>query len=142
MSTINPGFGRLLAGAGGVLLLVSLFLPWADNSIGASRNGWELAATSDVLFVIVGVCGIAAAITGGGFGFFRPDVSLNGATDILGVAAAIVLGWLILFDFPSDASRAIGVYVALLGALAIACGAGDFRVTSLFPQMPEGDRPN
>lgn len=142
MSTINPGFGRLLAGAGGVLLLVSLFLPWADNSIGASRNGWELAATSDVLFVIVGVCGIAAAITGGGFGFFRPDVSLNGATDILGVAAAIVLGWLILFDFPSDASRAIGVYVALLGALAIACGAGDFRVTSLFPRMPEGDRPN
>ena len=142
MSTINPGFGRLLAGAGGVLLLVSLFLPWADNSIGASRNGWELAATSDVLFVIVGVCGIAAAITGGRFGFFRPDVSLNGATDILGVAAAIVLGWLILFDFPSDASRAIGVYVALLGALAIACGAGDFRVTSLFPRMPEGDRPN
>ena len=142
MSTINPGFGRLLAGAGGVLLLVSLFLPWADNSLGASRNGWELAATSDVLLVIVGVCGIAAAITGGRFGFFRPDVSLNGATDILGVAAAIVLGWLILFDFPSDASRAIGVYLALLGALAIACGAGDFRVTSLFPRMPEGDRPN
>jgi hypothetical protein len=141
MSTINPGFGRLLAGAGGVLLLVSLFLPWAD-SIGASRNGWELAATSDVLFVIVGGCGIAAAITGGRFGFFRPDVSLNGATDILGVAAAIVLGWLILFDFPSDASRAVGVYLALLGALAIACGAGDFRVTSLFPRMPEGDRPN
>ena len=142
MSTINPGFGRLLAGGGGVLLLASLFLPWADNSNGASRNGWELSATSDVLFVIVGICGIATAITGGRFGFFRPDVSLNGATDILAVAAAIVLGWLIFFDFPSDASRAVGVYLAPVGALAIACGAGDFRVTSLFPAIPDGNRPS
>jgi hypothetical protein len=142
VSTLNSGFGRLLAGGGGVLLLASLFLPWADNSNGASRNGWELSATSDVLFVIVGVCGIAAAITGGRFGFFRPDVSLNGATDILGVAAAIVLGWLILFDFPSDAGRAVGGYLALAGALAIACGAGDFRVTSLFPAIPDGNRPS
>ena len=122
MSTINPGFGRLLAGGGGALLLASLFLPWADDSSGASRNGWELSATSDVLFVIVGVCAIAAAITGGRFGFFRPDVSLNGATDILAVVAAIVLGWLILFDFPSDATRAVGVYLALVGTLAVACG--------------------
>jgi hypothetical protein len=139
MTTINPGFGRLLAGAGGALMLASLFLPWADNSDGASRNGWELSATSDVLFVIVGVCGIAAAITGGRFGFFRPDVSLNGATDMLAVAAAIVLGWLILFDFPSDASRELGVYLALVGAVAIACGAGDFRVNSLFPAAPDGN---
>lgn len=142
MSTISPGFGRLLAGGGGALLLASLFLPWADDSGGASRNGWELSATSDVLFVIVGVCGIAAAITGGRFGFFRPDVSLNGAADILAVVAAIVLGWLILFDFPADASRAVGVYLALVGTLAVACGAGDFRVTSLFPAIPEGGRPN
>jgi quinol-cytochrome oxidoreductase complex cytochrome b subunit len=141
MSTINAGLGRLLAGCGGVLLLASLFLPWADPS-GASRNGWELSATSDVLFVIVGVCGIAAAITGGRFGFFRPDVSLNGATDILAVVAAIVLGWLIIFDFPPDAGRAVGVYLALAGALAIMCGAGDFRVKSLFPPIPQGDRAN
>ena len=137
MSTINPGFGRLLAGAGGVLLLVSLFLPWADDSNGTSRNGWELSATSDVLFVIVGVCGIAAAITGGRFGFFRPDVSLNGATDILAVVASIVLGWLILFDFPSGASREPGVYLALVAAIAVATGAGDFRVRSLFPKLSD-----
>jgi hypothetical protein len=142
MSTINPGLGRLLAGAGGVLLIASLFLPWADNPNGASRNGWELSATLDVLFVIVGTLGIAAGITGGRFGFFRPDVSLNGAADILGVVATIVLGWLILFDFPSDASRAVGVYLALVAAIVAACGAGDFRVTSLFPKIPDGDRPS
>ena len=141
MSTINPGFGRLLAGAGGALLIVSLFLPWADSIDGASRNGWELSRTTDVLFVIVGVLGIAAATSGGRFGFFRPDLSLNAAADILGVAATIVLGWLILFDFPSGASRETGVYLALIAAITVACGAGDFRVKSLFPKIPDrGDR--
>jgi hypothetical protein len=139
MTTINPGVGRLLAGGGGALLIASLFLPWADSAGGASSNGWELSSTSDVLFLIVGLMGIAAAITGGRFGFFRPDLSLNGATDILGVAATIVLGWLILFDFPSGADAEPGVYLALVAAIAIACGAGDFRVTSWFPRIPEGD---
>lgn len=140
MSTINPGFGRLLAGAGGALLIVSLFLPWADSLDGASRNGWELLRTTDVLFLIVGVFGIAAATTGGRFGFFRPDLSMNAATDILGVVATTVLGWLILFDFPSGASREPGVYLALIAAIAIACGAGDFRVRSLFPSIPDRER--
>ena len=141
MSTINPGFGRLLAGGGGALLIASLFLPWADSPGSDSRNGWEVLTMSDVLFLIVGLLAIAAAITGGRFGFFRPDLSLNGATDILGLAAAILLGWLILFDFPSGASREAGVYLALIAGIVISCGAGDFRVRSLFPRIPDGDRP-
>jgi hypothetical protein len=141
MTTVNPGFGRLLAGCGGALIIVSLFLPWADFPDGVSRNGWHVLTMSDVFFLIVGLFGIAAAVTGGRFGFFRPDVSLNGATDILGLTAAILLGWLILFDFPSGAGREAGAYLALIAATAIACGAGDFRVRSVFPKMPSGDRP-
>ena len=142
MSTINPGFGRLLGGAGGALLIVSLFLPWADSLDGASRNGWELSRTSDAFFVIaaLGMFGIAAATTGGRFGFFRPDLSLNAAADIIGVVATMVLGWLILFDFPSRASREPGVYVALIAAIMIACGAGDFRVRSLFPRIADREQ--
>jgi hypothetical protein len=141
MSTVNPGFGRLLAGGGGALLIASLFLPWADFPDGVGRNGWAVLTMSDVFFLIVGLLGIAAAVTGGRFGFFRPDVSLNGATDILGLTAAILLGWLILFDFPSGAGREAGVYLALVAAIAIASGAGDFRVKSMFPRIPDGDRP-
>lgn len=139
MTTINARIGRLLAGTGGVLLLVSLFLPWADEPGGSSRSGWDFSATSDVFLAIVAAFGIAAAITGGRFGFFRPDVSLNGATDILGVVAATVLVWLLIFDFPSDAHPAIGVYLALVGTIVIACGAGDFRVRSVFPELPRGN---
>jgi hypothetical protein len=141
MSTINPGFGRLLAGAGGALLIASLFLPWVDGPAGASLDGWEASATSDVLFLIAGLLGIATAVTGGRFGFFRPDVSLGGATDIVGLVAAILAGWLIFFDFPAGASREAGVYLALTGTLAVTCGAGDFKVRSLFPRMPAGAEP-
>lgn len=88
---------------------------------------------SDVLFLIVGLFGIAVAVTGGRVGFFRRDLSLSGATDLLGLVAAILLGWLILFDFPSGASREVGVYFALIGAITIA-----FRVASFFPA--DGDR--
>ena len=117
-----------------------MFLPWADSLDGASRNGWELSRTTDVFFVIVGVFGIVAATTGGRFGFFRPDLSLNAAADILGVVATMVLGWLILFDFPSRAGREPGVYLALIAAITIACGAGDFRVRSLFPRIHDREQ--
>ncbi len=142
MSTINPGFGRLLAGCGGALLIGSLFMPWSESAAGVSQSGWELLTVSDVLFLITGLFGIAAAITGGRFGFFRRDLSLNGATDILGLTAGTLLAWLIVFDWPSGASRQAGLYLALVAAAAIATGAGDFLVTSLFPVIPERDRPN
>ena len=140
MSTVNPGIGRILAGCGGALLIASLFLPWADSPSDISRDGWELLRMSDVLLLIIGLHGIAAAITGGRFGYFRPDLSLNGATDILGVVAAVLLGWLIVFDFPSGASPQLGVYVALIADIAVACGTGDFRVTAFFPRTSSGQR--
>ena len=140
MSTINPGLGRLLAGCGGVLLIASLFMPWSGVA-GVTRTGWEAVSVWDVFVLITGVCGIAAAITGGRFGFFRRDLSFNGMTDIFGVVLGILIAWLILFDFPSGASREVGVYLALAGAAAVATGAGDFRVTSWFPRLPESDQP-
>lgn len=140
MSTINPGLGRLLAGGGGALLLVSLFLPWSDDS-DVSQSGWEMLQTWDVFLLITGVCGVLAAVTGGRFGFFRPDISFNAMTDIFGVVAATLLVWLML-DFPPGAEQDIGVYLALAGALTIATGAGDFKVRSLFPEVPAADRPS
>lgn len=141
MTTIHPGLGRLLAGFGGALLIGSLFMPWSDNA-GVAQDGWQTLNTWDVFLAITGACGIAAAITGGRFGFFRPDLSFNAMTDIFGVVAGILIGWLILFDFPSGSDRGVGLYVALVGAILVATGAGDFRVKSLFPAIPQGERPS
>jgi hypothetical protein len=139
MTTINPALGRLLAGVGGALLIASLFMAWSDAG-GATHDGWQTLSVWDVFLLVTGVCGIAAAVTGGRFGFFRPDLSFNGMTDIFGVMAATLIAWLILFDFPSGADREVGVYLALVGAAAVAAGAGDFRVRSLFPSLPGTDR--
>jgi len=121
------GIGQLIAGAGGALLIVSLFLPWADVE-GVSQTGWEFSTMADVFFLITGLVAIGAAITGGRHSFFRPDLSLNAATDLLGVVATVLLAWLLLFDFPASADPEIGAYLALIAAIAIMGGAGDYSV--------------
>ena len=122
-------------------LIASLFLPWASAG-GVDRSGFELWTMADVFLLIVGVVAVAAATTGGRFGFFRPDVSLNGAADLFGVVATLLLAWLLVFDFPSDAGRESGAFLALIGAMAIAGGAGDYstlRGAPLFPRLDARD---
>ena len=135
MNTTESGKLRAIVGAGGVLMIVSLFLPWADAD-GVSRSGFELWTVADVLFLIAGIFAIGTAITGGGFGLFRPDMSLAGATDLLSVLSTLLLAWLIVFDFPSGAGREVGVFLALLAAMTIAGGAGDYRVLRGGPVFP------
>jgi hypothetical protein len=132
---IRPGPGQVIAGVGGVLLIASLFLPWSDTG-GVDRSGWELWTMADLFLLIAGLAAIGAAITGGRFGLFRPDLSLNGAADLLGVVTTILIAWLILFDFPQGASREIGVFVALVSAMAVAAGAGDYRTMRGAPLFP------
>jgi drug/metabolite transporter (DMT)-like permease len=140
MSKRKPG--QLIAGAGGVLLVASLFLPWAGAE-GTDSTGFELLAMADVFLMIVGLVAIAAALTTSRFGVFRPDVSLNGAVDLLGVVATILLAWFVLFDFPSGASHEVGVFLALVGAIVIAAGAGDYstlRGAPLFPRLDQDEQ--
>lgn len=134
--------GHSIVGAGGVLLIVSLFLPWASTD-GISRTGFELWTMADVFLLIVGLVAIGAALTRGRIGLFRADVSVTGAADLLGVIATVLLAWLILFDFPAGASREIGTYLALVATIAIAGGAGDYstlRGAPLFPRIDGGER--
>jgi hypothetical protein len=139
MTGRKPAPGQLITGAGGVLLVVSLFLPWAGDGK-MQRTGFELLTIGDALLLIVGLVAIAAALTWGRYGLFRPDVSLNGAADLLGVVATILLVWLIVFDFPSGASREVGVFLALVAAIAIAGGAGDYSTLRGAPLFPRIDK--
>jgi hypothetical protein len=138
MHTSRSGPGQLIAGVGGTLLIISLFLPWADAQ-GVSRSGWELWTMADVFFLIAGLTALGAAITGGRIGLFRPDLSLIGATDLLGVVSTVLLTWLIIFDFPAGASREIGVFLALIAAIAVAGGAGDYGTLRGAPLFPPTD---
>jgi hypothetical protein len=126
---------RLIAGAGGVLLIVSLFLPWAEEGA-LGRSGWELLTMADVFLLITGLFAIAAAMTGGRIGLFRPDLTLIGATDLLGLVAIVLITWFLVFDFPAGANREIGGFLALIAALTIAGGAGDYRPLRGAPWFP------
>src|SRR6476660_2147005 len=136
MKASETGVRQLITGAGGVLLIVSLFLPWADFG-GESRSGWELWTMADLLFLFTGAFGIWAAITGGRFGLLRADLSLSGAADLLGVVATILIAWLIFFDFPAGAGREAGVFLALISAATISAGVGVYRRPpgGWFPRM-------
>jgi hypothetical protein len=128
----------VIVGAGAVLLVGSLFLPWAETG-GVSRSGWDLWTMADIFFLIAGLCAIAAAITGGRLGLFRPDLTLMGATDLLALVAFVLIGWLLVFDFPADSDRQIGAFLALIASITIAGGAGDYRPlrgASWFPKVP------
>jgi hypothetical protein len=127
--------GRTIAGLGGVGLITSLFLQWTGSGA-TTTTGWELWTTADAFYLIVGVTAVVMAVTGGRFGLFRPDLSLRGATDLLGVIASVLLTWLILFDFPADGSPEVGAFVALASAVAIMCGAGDYRTLRGAPAFP------
>jgi len=125
---------RPVIGGGGAVLIGSLFMPWTTG-----RSGWELLTIADVFLLIVAIVALTAAITGGRIGVFRPDVSLNAATDLFAVVATVLLAWLAIFDFPGDASRGGGIFVALAATIAIAAAAGDYRVFRGAPGFPRLD---
>ena len=123
----KPGIGQLIAGAGGVLLIASLFMPWVEVN-GADRSGWEFSSTTDVFLLIASLMAIASTLTGGRISLFRPDMSVNAAADLLGVVATTLLAWLLIFDLPAGASAETGLFLALAGAIAIMAGAGDYSM--------------
>lgn len=138
MEPTNARGGSLVAGAGGVLLISSLFLPWAEKRK-VFLTGWELWTIADGFFLIAGLCAIAAALTGGRIGLFRPDLTLIAAADLLGLVAIVLLTWFLIFDFPAGADRAAGGFLALAAAVTITAGAGDYRPllgAPWFPRVP------
>lgn len=105
---------------GGLGLLVAVALPW------------DGAAAAQAACAVAGAVGLLAAVTGGRVGFFRPDVSLNGAADMLAVLTAIVAAAALLDG------AGTGAAVALAAATAQAFAAGDWsplRGAPLFPRF-------
>jgi hypothetical protein len=113
-------------------LAVSGFLPWSDSG-GVEAAGWDVASGPAALALLAGLVAVAAAATGGQIGLFRPDVSLRGAADVLGVASSAVLACVVLFDLPDPA---YGAFVALVAAVVVMGLSGDYRVLRGAPAFP------
>jgi hypothetical protein len=134
MDTSRLTIGDMIAGVGGIVLLISLFLPWygasvsvAGFSASSSASGWEVLSFVDILLFLISLAAIAivaAKATG------QLPAEVPAALMLLGLGALAVL--LVLFriiDIPAgdvpdevDLSRKVGIFLALIGAGAVAYG--------------------
>jgi hypothetical protein len=149
MDTSRLTTGDLIAGVGGVVLLIALFLPWygvsvdvAGFSASESASGWEVLGFIDILLFLISVAAVAivAARAAGAL----PD-DVPAPVILLGLGALAVL--LVLYriaDIPTDGdvpaqvdlSRKVGIFIALIGAGAVAYGG--WRTNTETPRVRVG----
>jgi hypothetical protein len=122
MSKVTPG--ELIAGAGGVLLIISLFLDWvsgvtlpaANISVGGG-NAFDVFSGMDIIMLIVGIAAIGLA---GAAALEASGLPANAALGV-SVLGLITFGWALGWDLEfSDAG--IGAWLGLVAAAAIAYG--------------------
>jgi hypothetical protein len=135
MDTSRLTSGDISAGVGGIVLLISLWLPWYGVSVSVSgfsasedASGWEVFSTIDIILFLIAVAAIALVALKAA-GRLPEDVPVP--LVLLGLGGLAVL--LILFrlidtpapgDLPDeiDVSRKIGLFIGLIGAAGIVYG--------------------
>jgi hypothetical protein len=135
MDTSRLTTGELIAGVGGLVLLLSLFLPWygvsvdiAGVSLSESGNGWEVLGFIDILLLLIAVAAIAI-MTARAARALPEDVPAPVLLLALGTLALLLVLYRII-DIPADGevppevdlSRELGIFVALLGAAGATYG--------------------
>jgi hypothetical protein len=134
MDTSRLTTGDIIAGVGGIVLLISLFLPWygvsvdvAGFSASESGTGWEALGFIDILLFLIAlvvIAVVAARATA------RLPAEVPGSVVLLGLGAlAVLLTLFRIIDIPVedvpdgvDVSRKLGVFIAFVAAAAVAYG--------------------
>ena len=107
-----------LTGLGGIVLLVSLFLPWYSLG-GESATGWESFTVVDVIIALASLCAIALpVVTAVQRTAAVPQAFSASIVWVLMLAA--VLAVIRLLNPPvDDVSRDAGVWIAAIASLAV-----------------------
>jgi hypothetical protein len=129
--------GEWLAGLGGVVLLVSMFLDWYGidgyktrtrvgqgyagvETVWGKANAWESFSMVDIFLAIAAAVAVAAAVmTAVQRGAAIPTALLSLAL-LFAAIGAVLLVWRVL-DPPGDTTREAGLWVGL-GAFAVMLG--------------------
>jgi hypothetical protein len=125
--------GELLAGAGGVLLFASLFLPWFGRtsrfcvpfpgySCGRNFDAWQVFGFTDKLLLLTALAGVAVTILAAASAKTDFQITSAAMTVPVGVLATIVVLYRIL-NPARDLDLRIGIYVGLAACLAVTYGA-------------------
>lgn len=116
-------WGEWLAGAAGIVMIVTLFLPWYSAG-GHSVNAWQSMAVDDVILCVSALLAIAAAFI---VGVKRLSSMSVAATSLAilpaGVGLIVTVYRLISPAPPVDVSLGVGAWLGLAAAIGISVGA-------------------
>ena len=121
--------GEMVAGVGGVLLFISLFLSWfsgGSTSVGGftvstSANAFDAFSFMWILMLVIAilVVGVAVASATGSAGSLPPNAHM-----IVAILGVLLFGWTFGWDIEND-SAGVGSWLALVASMAIAFGGYD-----------------
>ena len=127
-----------LTGLTGLVLLISLFLPWYSTA-GQSATGWESFSVIDVILAIAALAAVGLLVAAATQRTAAiPQAVASSVAPVALVAAVLAL--IRLLDLPGGAdSRDAGVWIGTLAALALFA----FDLKSMRDQsFPAAMRPN
>jgi hypothetical protein len=129
-------FGEWLALAGGVLLIVSLFLPWYGDV-----SGFEAMTVIDILLVLIAAVGIALAVLQATQTTPALPVAFGVLTVVIG-AIGVLLVLFRLIDSPGDVGGpAAGAWLGLVAAAGMTVGGWRALANEHVPHLPPGPEP-
>ena len=103
----------MVTAIGGVILIVAVFVTWV-----AGRSAWTVFSAVNIIMLVVGAAAIVSALLPGFGGAAMLPARLALLISALGLSAfGFAAGWEL------EISGGIGVWLAIVGSLAIALGA-------------------
>jgi hypothetical protein len=124
--------GELLAGAGGALLLIAMFLPWfgkvspfcvplAGHSCGRNFSAWTAFDFTDYVLLLTGLAGLGVALAGTNA---KTDTQITSASLTAPLAfLATVLVLYRLVDPVGKLDLRYGIFIGLAACAAVTYGA-------------------
>jgi hypothetical protein len=110
--------GEWIAGAAGLVLLVSLFLAWYDG-----QTGWESLGILDVILALVALDAIAIPIVTAAYRVPALPLAHQSLTTLIGSVAFLLVAGRVL-NIPDWADgREGGLWIALLATLGVVAGS-------------------
>jgi hypothetical protein len=145
MTLTRLRLGDLLALAGAVSVIVSLFVRWYDASAGAGLDAWDTFGPGVVLLLLATAFALALIATTLVERNVGAPVALAVWSVLLGLAA-VIAAIVRLLERPDHATAlAAGAWLAFAGALAVLAGAWlsmrDERTSLYAPATPPAQPP-
>ena len=117
----------LIAAGGGLLLFISLFVTWFLDA-----SAWEIFDFTDIVLAAVALLAIAV---GAGIATGNPINPPGGPGSALSVAGLLSFGMVATYVFEGE-ERGFGIFLALIGTIAIIVGALGLGRSAAAPAAP------